>query len=126
MYSIRHGHDKVGIESPETYAKNRSSFWALVNQLQLHVFTLAVLTNLKVLSRCIYHNFLKVQIHQVNNNWFHVKSTSQKVNKSKGQQVKRSICQKVPKSKGLQVKRSICQRSTKVKNYIYLHIYTQN
>ena len=49
----------------------------LVNQLQLHTFTLAVATNLKILSHCLYHNFLKVQIHQVNYNVHVLLNTTQ-------------------------------------------------
>ena len=42
----------------------------------------------------------------------------------KGFHVKRSTSQKVLKSKGLQVKWSPVKRSTKIQKYIYLYIYT--
>ena len=47
---------KGGTEGPERYA-TKSDY-----------FMLTVATNLKILSRCLYHNFIKVQIHQVNYN----------------------------------------------------------
>ena len=56
-----------GTEGPERHAtKSDYHLSGVVNQLQFHVFTRAVSTNLKILSHCLYHNFLNVQNHQYN------------------------------------------------------------